>query len=226
MNLEDSNLEVSATERWRTHTSAEGLTWGVRLDGGVIVRAIERHARLAGAAILEIGPGYGRFIRSLVDSSIPFASYAALDISAHWVRELTKEFRGHNDLTFVRGAAQDADALFTGRRFDLIISMLTWKHLYPDFSAVARACRPLLAANGRLIFDLPETNVAWPVPPGNLGGVFEETSTFTRTYTRQDVELLLSEVGLTVVAFDEIEHATGKCRMLAVASRAPHTAAN
>lgn len=219
-------LDDIATERWRKHTSAEGLTWGVMLDGTALVEAIERHARLAGAAVLEIGPGYGRFLRSLVDSSMPFASYIGLDISEHWVRELADEFRDNKNIAFVRGDASQADALFAGRRFDVIVSMLTWKHLYPDFKAAARASRPLLTENGRLIFDLPETNLAWPAPPNLESGTFEETGTFTRTYTRREVELLLDDAGLSIVAFDEIEHAPGKRRLLIIASPSEHADAN
>lgn len=213
------NLDDLATERWRTHTSAEGLTWGVMLDGAALIETIERHARLTGAAVLEIGPGYGRLIRSLVHSSVPFASYAALDISEHWVRELTKEFHRHCNISFVSGSAADVHALFAGRQFDLIVSMLTWKHFYPDFKATAVSCRSLLAGGGRLIFDLPETNVAWPAQANAAAGTFEETGAYTRTYTRREAESLLGEAGLSVVTFDEVEHAPDKRRLLVVVRR-------
>lgn len=218
------NLHDIATERWRTHTSAEGLTWGMMLDGAPLVEAIEKHARLAGLAVLEIGPGYGRLVRSLVHSSVPFENYTALDISEHWVRELTKEFHSHGNISFTRGSASEADSLFAGRRVDVIVSMLTWRHLYPDFTAAARACRSLLAADGRMIFDLPETDVAWPAPTNVASGTFEETGAFTRTYTRHEVQSLLGEAGLTVVMFDEIAHAPDKRRLLVVARRSEQTA--
>lgn len=214
------SLDDIATERWRTHTSAEGLTWGMVLDGAALVEAIEKHARLAGVAVLEIGPGYGRLLRSLVDSSVPFASYAALDISEHWVRELTKEFHSHRNISFMCAPVTEANTKFAGRQFDLIVSMLTWKHFHPDFAAAARACRSLLATDGRLIFDLPETDVAWPAPTNVASGTFEETGAFTRTYTRHEVQSLLGEAGLTVVMFDEIAHAPDKRRLLVVARRA------
>lgn len=214
------SIKESTTERWRTHTSAEGLTWGMMLDGNVIVDAVRRHARLDGAAILEIGPGYGRFLRSLVAASIPFGSYTGVDISAHWVRELATEFR-HPNIEFVYGPAEEADLLLAGRQFDVVVSMLTWKHLYPNFRVAARACRSLLAPNGRLIFDLPETNIAWPVQLDAAHGAFEETGAFTRTYTRDEARSLLVDAGLAVATFDQIEHAPGKRRLLLVANRSP-----
>ena len=212
------NLKETATQRWRTHTSAEGLTWGMVLDGSVVVEAVRGHARLDEAAILEIGPGYGRFLRTLVASSFGFASYAGLDISAHWVRELTAEFRGQPNIEFIQGTAEEADKLFAGRKFDLIVSMLTWKHLYPDFRIAARACRSLLMPDGRLIFDLPETWIAWAAQPESAAGAFEETGTFTRSYARPEVQALLAKTGFTIAAFDDIEHAPGKRRLLVVAA--------
>lgn len=241
-----------ATERWRTHTNAAGLTWGVTLDGGPIVAALARHIRLEDAAILEIGPGYGRLLRVLTsdetrsgirENSGPdappqpdfarsrlqagahrgpgafgFRQYVGLDISAHWTRELAAEFSRFENIECVQCAAEDADTLLAGRRFDLIVSLLTWKHLYSDFSAVARCCHKLLAADGRLIFDVPETGVAWPARADEPTGKFEqETGTFTRTYSRAEVATLLHAAGLAVAAFDEIEHTPGKRRLLTVA---------
>lgn len=247
-------LREQATDRWRTHTSAAGLTWGVMLDGGPLVAALARHVRLDDAAILEIGPGYGRLLRALTTDAIrsgirensgpdvpsrpdfsrgrlrasahrgpgafSFRNYVGLDISAHWTRQLAAEFGQFKNVELVQGAAEDADMLLAGRKFDVIVSLLTWKHLYPDFSAVARCCHKLLAADGRLIFDLPETGVAWPAGAEEPTGQFEqETGAFTRTYSRAEVDTLLDSAGLTVAAFDEIEHAPDKNRLLIVASQ-------
>lgn len=207
-----------ATERWRTHTSAAGLTWGVMLDGAPIVAALARHVPLNDATILEIGPGYGRLLRALTSDTIH--TYVGLEISPHWTRELAAQFGHLPNVELVQGAAEDADTLLAGRQFDVIVSLLTWKHLYPDFSAVARCCRNLLMGDGRLIFDLPETGVAWPARPDEPSGKFEqETGTFTRTYSRAEVDMLLCSVGLTVAAFDEIEHVSGKRRLLVAARR-------
>lgn len=212
------------------------------LDGAPLVAALERHVRLDNAAILEIGPGYGRLLRALLGGVSPkskvqspkparpktldfglgtwdIGSYVGLDISAYWTRQLTAEFGRLPNVELVQGAAEDADTLFAGRQFNVIVSLLTWKHLYPDFSAAARSCRNLLAADGRLIFDVPETGVAWRVQADEPSGKFEqETGTFTRTYSRDEVETLLPSAGLAVAAFDEIEHAIGKRRLLTVAA--------
>lgn len=217
------NARETATERWRTHTSAAGLTWGVMLDGEPIVQALARHARFDGAAILEIGPGYGRLLRGLVagqSRSLGMRHYVGLDISEHWTRELAAEFTHQKNIEFMHGAAEDADTLLAGRQFDLIVSLLTWKHLYPDFSAVARCCRNLLTADGRLIFDVPETGVAWPTNGDEPAGKFEqETGTFTRTYSRAEIAAFLCSGGFDIAAFDEIEHAPDKRRLLVVAKK-------
>lgn len=228
------NAQERATERWRTHKSAAGLTWGMMLDGERLVAGLARHVRLEGASICEIGPGYGRLLRALAgqkssqsqvhdptsEGSTPFASYVGLDISAHWTRELAAEFSHEKNIQFIHGAAEDADALLAGRQFDLIVSLLTWKHFYPDFSAVARCCRNLLAADGRLIFDVPETDVAWPAEADEPAGKFErETGTFTRTYSRAEIAAFLCSGGFDIAAFDEIEHAPDKRRLLVVVKK-------
>ena len=209
-----------ALAHWRSPDRTAGLTWGTMLDGDACVAALASHAKIEGAAMLEIGPGYGRLLRSLLVRSVPFARYVGLDISAHWTRELVEEFGDRSNAELVRGAAEEAAWLLAGRRFDLIVSFLTWKHFYPDFGAVARGCWKLLAIEGRLIFDLPETGVAWPIRPDDINGSFNrDTGTFTRHYSRPQIASLLSGAGFSTCTFDEIEHTPGKRRLLVEATR-------
>lgn len=213
------SLNERAKWRWGHAIESEWLTWGKILSGDTIVDAVSRHATLAGSRILEIGPGYGRFFRSLKERRIHFAKYAAIDLSAQRSRELR---RNYPDGRFVWGDIESFRDVEPLAPCDLVVATLVFKRLCPTFQPAATNCRWLLAPGGKLIFDVPETGVDWPTTEEAQMGSFESGwgyGAFSKSYRREEVCELLEAAGFAKVEFDSIVHDGDKRRLLAVARK-------
>ena len=93
-------------------------------------------------------------------------------------------------------------------RFDVVLSSLTLKHLYPTFEAALRNVARHLNPAAIVIFDLVE---------GDEIGFEEDGVTYVRQYRRGKVERLVSGIPLEVVALDEVQHDPECARLLVIA---------
>ena len=194
-----------ASTRWRAAAPDTALTWGMRLSGDPLVDAASRYGALGDdRRVLEIGPGYGRLLRSLRERGLGFAEYTALDLSERNVSHLREEL-GSERVRIVHG---DAATVTLERPVDTVLSFLTFKHIYPSFEGVLANLRPQLAPGGLVMFDLIEGDRQY----FQLDGV-----TYIHEYTRDEVEQILERVSLELVTFDELVHAPGYARLLVVA---------
>jgi SAM-dependent methyltransferase/CBS domain-containing protein len=193
--------------RWRKARPNEGLTWGIEISGDAFVAKAESYGVFGpDKTILEIGPGYGRLLRAVIERGQPFREYVAVDISPANVSYLTEEF----DRSDVHVINADIETVSLEQRFDAVLSSLTLKHLYPSFEAALRNVERHLNPGATVIFDLIE---------GQLAGFAPDGVTYLRCYSRADVEALLSQVGLALLAFDHVEHSPGQVRLLVVARK-------
>src|SRR5437879_813442 len=79
--------------RWRFTQPTVDLTWGTSLTGDAFVQVASTSKPFGpDKSILEIGPGYGRILKSCLELEVPFQSYLGLDISASNVEWLRKTF--------------------------------------------------------------------------------------------------------------------------------------
>jgi SAM-dependent methyltransferase len=200
----DPNWERTRT-RWRRTTPDPGLTWGVELTGEAFISKLEAHASFDDeTTVIEIGPGYGRILRSFLARGIPFKEYYGVDIAEQNVEYLQKEF-GQGAVHIMQADIEVATLPF---RFDVGYSSLVFKHLYPSFEATLRNCSRYMNPGGRFIFDLIE---------GDKKVVHPQTKTYVRRYRREEVLEILENVGLELVAFDEVVHDPEHRRLLVVA---------
>ncbi len=202
----DPGVYERSQARWRAARPDEGLTLGTELSGVPWSRKIAEHASPdASTRVLEIGPGYGRLLDGCLQDGLPFGSYVGLDASADNVEHL----RGRFDDPRVRFVHGDATSALV-EPFDLGMSSLTFKHLYPSFVVVLEHCCASMAPDGRFAFDLIEGSKAFFQPDG---------VTFIRAYEREEIAELLASIGLRALAFDEVAHAPEHRRLLVVAGR-------
>ena len=195
--------------RWRKARPHKGLTWGMELSGEAFIEKAESYGAFGpNKDILEIGPGYGRLLRECLRRELPFRKYVAVDISATNVEYLTEQFE-QNDVDIVNG---DIETVSLDQSFDVVVSSLTLKHLYPSFETAMRNVERHLNPGATVIFDLIE---------GEFEGFDQgDGVTYMRGYSRADLEALLQGIPLDLVTFDEVEHAPGQVRLLVVARKA------
>jgi SAM-dependent methyltransferase len=194
--------------RWRRATPGTGLTWGRELSGEAFVSKVESYASFdEKSTVLEVGPGYGRILRSFLARGIPFKEYYALDISEQNIEYLRKKFP-QAAVHFMQANIEDAALPL---QFDVGFSSLTFKHLYPSFERGLRNCSQYMSPGGRFIFDLVEGDQAHFVNYGTA---------YVRRYRREKVLEILAKAGLELVAFDEVVHERYYRRLLVVATKA------
>lgn len=196
-----------AKRRWREAPPDPGLTWGVEVSGDAAVEAAARFGVFGpGRTVLEIGPGYGRVLRSVLARELEFERYIGLDLSAENVRHLSAEFADPR-IEIVHG---DVESASLEQPVDAALSFLTFKHIYPSFQAALENLRRQLRPGGRVVFDLIE---------GSREYFHRDQVTFMREYTREEAAALVAAAGLDLVAIDSVEHAPERTRMLVVAAR-------
>ena len=195
-----------STSRWREARPKLDLTWGEALSGGPFVAKVAEHAQLTEQTrILEIGPGYGRLLTALLEQGLPFASYTGLDLSEFNVSHLSERFADPR-IRFLQGNVDSASI----PEFDVGYSSLTFKHFYPTFQAALTNCASAMSEHGRMVFDLIEGTRAY----------FEhDDTTYVHCYQRAEVEKIVAEAGLRVLAFDQVVHGPGQARLLVIAGR-------
>ena len=192
--------------RWRRGPRRpSALTWGRMVSGDAFVAKAATYVEFTDdTRILEVGPGYGRLLQALLDRDVAFGHYCGLDISADNCAALRERFALPH-VTFVQG---DVETVSFDTPWDVVLSSLTFKHLFPSFEPALRNLGAYLAPGARLCIDFLE---------GSRRGFNHRT--YLRRYTREEILEILDQVGLAHVAFDEVEHEPGWSRLLTVAEK-------
>jgi SAM-dependent methyltransferase len=193
--------------RWREALPVAHLTWGREVSGDAFILKADAYGAFGpDRRLLEVGPGYGRLLKSLVGHGAAFKGYTGVDLSAENVRHLRERFPGP-EFEFVHG---DAESVRLGAGFDAAMSSLTFKHLYPSFRNALAHLAAQANPGGLFLFDLYE----------GVGRHFEDDGvTYIRSYTRPEVSDILADAGLNLVAFDEVRHDAEHTRLLVVARK-------
>jgi len=218
--LDNSELLWDVSRRvWANAGPGEGLTWGFTLTGDAFIEKAESHGLFGESKrVLEIGPGYGRLLKSLLKREVPLGSYLGVDLSEQNVTHLRETFGTSNAgdepaqrakrIEFLQAEVERVD--LSGEPVDAVYSSLTLKHLYPTFE---RALGNVAGAANRgclLCFDLIEGTARTFGPDG---------TTFIRHYTRDEVANILDRLALELVCFDTVKHDEQHERLLVVARK-------
>jgi SAM-dependent methyltransferase len=199
------HLYRQSKERWAGDEPDLDLTWGGDLSGAPFVERLAAHRLLDREPdVLEIGPGWGRLLLALREADVKLGSYTGLELSVARVSRLTARLGGAR----TRFVAGDVDELEEEARYDLCISSLTFKHLFPSFERAAERIHRALRPGGVLAVDLVEGQMQ------EFQHNWKET--FIRAYTRSEAEQILRRAGYSAVEFDLVTHRPGYERLLAI----------
>ncbi|MDE1828874.1 MAG: class I SAM-dependent methyltransferase [Thaumarchaeota archaeon] len=218
-------LRSRSLERWKKCKPDPLLTWGKKLTGDEFIKTCGKYANFSTEkSILELGPGYGRILSSIISKNIPFKSYTGVDLSENNISELQKNFET-NKIHFVHG---NFTTVQLKEKFDVVVSSLTLKHQYPTFANAIKNISKNVKNGGLFIFDLLENTdmksadvkLKKLLDFGPTSSTWEETGTFVGFYTTEEVLAVLRYLQLEFVAFDYVVHwpETGK-RLVVVARK-------
>jgi SAM-dependent methyltransferase len=197
--------------RWRSVEPTVGLTWDRQLSGAEFIRKASAHGAFGPErSILEVGPGYGRLPKALLEARVPFREYLGVDLSPANVAHLQRTFTDPR-LRFVNA---DAETVVLERPFDVLISSLTLKHLYPTFQKALGNLFARSAPGARAIFDLVEA-----APGAHFANFETDGKTYVRHYSREELPGLVAASGLELEGFDTVQHDPDFKRLLVVARR-------
>jgi len=88
----DEALRLSQL-RWRGDEHDAGLTWGELWTGDAFLDTALRVATIMPKAkIVEIGPGYGRILATLIERDVSFQRYLGVELSERRVARLNQRF--------------------------------------------------------------------------------------------------------------------------------------
>lgn len=204
---EPQELWERSRVRWRNAAPVGHLTWGREISGDHFVSKMSQHGAFAsGRALLEIGPGYGRLLKSILKAQAPFRTYLGVDLSAQNVEFLTKTFSDPR----IAFRQDDIETRHFDERFDVVFSSLTFKHLFPSFEKVLQNIAQALNPGALVFFDLIE---------GSAEHFEHDGVTYLRHYTKEEVSGILKRCGLRLSAWDEVEHTPEQKRLLVVATK-------
>jgi SAM-dependent methyltransferase len=142
--------------RWQVAGPDADLTWGVEVTGDAFVAKVQQYcASTPETSILEIGPGYGRLLKTMIRNDLPFGNYVGVDLSAQNCQWLRQNF-GKPGISFINA---DAATVRLPGPFDLLISSLTLKHVYPTLQPVLANLAPQASPDSKFVFDLLEADV-------------------------------------------------------------------
>lgn len=200
------SLVAEARKRW-THAKPDSdLTWHREISGDAFIKRLLKYYKPDSSTnILEIGPGYGRLLKAILNEGLAFKNYCGIDMSEENIDYLRRTFTSSN-IYFAHGNAEDIELNDT---FDLAVSSLTFKHMYPSYEKALSNMSRFINQNGMVLFDLIEGNLA----------AFTEDGTYIRFYKKTQIEKIVQRSGFELVGFDKVVHAPGFSRLLVIAQK-------
>jgi len=200
---------------WFESKPNPSLTWNLKIIGDAFVDMAKKHVLFSeDKSILELGPGYGRILSSIIKKNISFKYYTGIDLSPNNLKNLKKKFSNKN-IDFVQGAFSE---ISLNRKYDILLSSLTLKHQYPTFFESLKNISQYLNKESTLLFDLIENskektdkieiNSLLEKGPAqvNIGMDDGAMNTYVANYTRMEITEILKKIHLKLIDFDYVTH--------------------
>jgi SAM-dependent methyltransferase len=189
-----SEAKRGAEARWRRDESDASLTWGNIITGDGFIDQVERlFSFTPEQRILEIGPGYGRLLETLLRRGHPFKEFVGLDLSPPRIARLTTRF-GAQNIKFTIG---NCDSYLPNALFDLVLSSSTFEHIFPSVQQSLRTICSCLKPMGMAFIDFISIDECL----GTSRAYFENGAggAFIRIYSRDELYTLFAAAGLEIV---------------------------
>jgi SAM-dependent methyltransferase len=190
-----NELFVRSQERWKGDEAPEHLTWGYPMKGDSFIDIIRAHwPTYHGVKIVEIGPGYGRLLSTILQRKMSFGQYIGIDLSAARVARLNSEFGDHR----IKFEAGDTNTHAFGFSADVVFSSSTFIHLFPDCRQALRNIIGQVSRDALIAIDFIDPA---HYPPGSG---FEPTNgTYVRSYGQDELRQIFENTGYQVTSMTQ-----------------------
>jgi SAM-dependent methyltransferase len=191
---------LKAESRWQGDEDDASLTWGNLMTGDSFFDRVEEHFHFSDEVrVVEIGPGYGRLLRTMLQRNYPFRSFLGLDLSEARITKLRRQFFD-SSVQFEVGNCSNFK--FDGP-FDLGLSSATFEHLFPSIEQALMNFRSNMNSGGMLFIDFIRQDEVLAVSkayfePDSAGGAY------IRIYSRQELDRFFTQAGFVVEAVHPI----------------------
>lgn len=199
--------DVDRFNRWATSYDRH---WMQRIIFGPIQRTVlQLAAEQVGrsSAILDVGCGTGRLLRS-AETRFPAAKLVGIDAAIEMVRHAHIS-NPTDTIQFQQATAEDLP--FPNAQFDLVFSTMTFHHWQNQRRGIAEVARVLTPDGRWLLADF--------VASGWMGHV-RRVLRLHQFPARADLEVMLFEAGLKVVAERRVPGLGGQIAVMAIAAKA------
>lgn len=180
--LNPAELDALTKGAWVNAKPDIRLTWNTAMTGDEFVSLMVASGGNRLGRVLEIGPGYGRVLTTVLAGAAEFESYLGVDISAHNVQFLGEKFADDRKRFILADFLKDP----VPGQFDTIYSSAVFLHLYPSVEPALEKCLKLLAPGGRVCFD---------VPVGDLSYIHPDYKLFVREYSDTELREMVTRAG-------------------------------
>jgi len=210
----DKKLLKKSLRRWQKCKPDENLTWGLMVKGGAFIDITQKHFDFSNDKnILELGPGYGRILESILYRKLPFNHYTGIDISKRNVIALRKKFNSEK-ISFVVG---NINQISLNGKYDLVLASLIVHHQYPSMYEPLKNIVKYMKDGAVMIFDCPENrkpkekrDLKTLLEKGPEKGIWDwrgaSPDIFIWHYTKDEIVPILNKTQLKLVSFDNILH--------------------
>lgn len=213
-------LELSQV-RWKEEDERDNrLTWGTLMTGDSFLDVVEKHHQFTGKeTVLEIGPGYGRLLSTLLERKLPFAEFLGLEISGVRAERLTQRF----PVPGVRFVEADILKDQLDACADVVLCSSTFEHLFPSMLKALHNLRAMSTPHTKLFIDFVQWGTDYDLRLSRAH--FEQTTAYIRVYSRGEIEDFFAQAGFRVVGSENIvlgkdTHGNDVPRVLVIAQRA------
>jgi SAM-dependent methyltransferase len=189
-------LELSQV-RWKADEEEAELTWGSFMTGDSFLDVVaKRHAFAGCQTILEVGPGYGRLLKTLLQRELPFADYVGLELSAARTQRLTQRFP-RKGIRFIQA---DVMADTFDLRADVIFCSSTFEHLFPSMARALQNLKKMSRPGTKLFIDF----IAHDDELITERAYFESSTAYIRVYSRAEIERFFADAGFAMLGIETI----------------------
>lgn len=185
-------------ERWKGDEEDANLTWGRLMTGDSFIDVAELyHGFSKEDLILEIGPGYGRLLKTILERKLPFKRFVGVELSKNRVERLNQDL-GNDRIQFEQG---DVFTYQHPEPFSVMICSSTFEHLFPEFSRALENLKEFSRPGAKFFVDFVMADEALET---SSQGFETDGGAFVHVYSEIELKAMFGACGYGVLGIEKV----------------------